>query len=191
MELNLTKGERVDLTKTHPGLDVIHVAAGWDVSRAGDSYDLDIALALLGADKNLVNDGLIYFNHKSGYGIQHGGDNLTGVGDGDDETIKMSLAALPADVQFVAVIINIFNAASKGNQHFGKVDNAFVRVYDPAKPVAEQNLLKYDLTEDYTGRNGIVVGKFYRHGEEWKFQALGAPSDGQLNVICESLGTIV
>jgi tellurium resistance protein TerD len=120
---------------------------------------------------------ILFFGNKKCTGMEQGGDNLTGVGDGDDETIKVDLSQLPGDELLVGV--NIYQAESK-RQNFGQVNNAFVRLYD-----AETNteLMKYDLTEDYSKFTAVVVGKLYKKDGEWKFQALGEGKNGDINAL--------
>lgn len=180
--LNLEKGERVDLTKTNPGLKIAHVGLGWDVneSSGGPAFDLD-AFALVMNGGKLVNgkSGIIFFNNKTGAGLEHMGDNLTGVGDGDDETIKVKLAEVPGDE--VLICVNIFQAAER-KQNFGQVKNAFVRVYDGE---TNQEILKFDLSEDYSKFNGMVMGKLYKKDNEWKFQAVGEGKNGDITAIAQ------
>lgn len=187
--LNLTKGERVDLTKTNPQLKVAAIGLGWDVrSGGGAEFDLDaFALGLTG--KKLVDapGHICYFGNKKvmNGSIEHSGDNLTGAGAGDDETIKVDFSKLPAGVDEVVVCVNIFQALSRGNQNFGQVNNAFIRIYDWE---TKAEILKYDLSEDYSAFNGMVMGKLYLNNGEWKFQAVGEGKNGDINVIA---GTFV
>ena len=179
--LNLQKGERVDLTKTNPGLKEANVGLGWDTNAgSGAAFDLD-AFALLLKDGKLYHgtDAVIYFNHKEALGLQHMGDNLTGAGDGDDETIKVHLNQIPADVTEVLIGVNIYQAESR-HQHFGMVNNAFIRVYN-AEDAKE--ILKFDLSEDYSAFNGMIMGKIYRKDGEWKFQAIGEGRNGSIDEI--------
>lgn len=180
--INLVKGQKVDLTKTNPGLTKLNIGLGWDVNQGnGPAYDLD-AFALEIKDGKLHGgvQSIIYFNNKVGQGVKHGGDNLTGAGDGDDEVIMIDLSALPMDCNEVAIGVNIYNASSRGNQQFGMVRNGFIRAIN-----ADSNteLIKYDLSEDYSGFNGVMFGKIYKHNDEWKFEALGTGSNGNINEI--------
>lgn len=187
--LNLEKGEKVDLTKTHPGLTQIVVGCGWDVNNSGGAdFDLDTTIVLLKEDKSVFEGakGVIYFNNKEGFGLKHNGDNLTGAGDGDDETINVNLAAIPAEVKRAVVIINIYQAESR-RQHFGQVRNAFVRVYEPSG----NELAKYDLSEDYSGKTGMIMGQIYRHNGEWKFEAMGNGANGSINDIVSQLSSLL
>lgn len=187
MSLDLTKGQRLDLTKTNPGLKIVAFGLGWDPKDNGHPFDLDsFALALKGGKlKGELPDNILYFNSpkKNNFptlldgALVHSGDNLTGVGAGDDETITVDLSKLPADVDEVVICVNIYQAPSRGNQNFGMVDNAFVRVYDGD---SKNELCKFDLTEDYSAFNAMVMGKMYLKDGEWKFQAIGTGKNGDI-----------
>lgn len=180
--LNLVKGEKVDLTKERAGLKEINVGLGWDTNSGnGGTFDLDAFALLLKSGK--LFDGvhsIIYFHNKTGHGLQHMGDNLTGAGDGDDETIKIHLGQVPADVNEILICVNIYQAAQK-HQNFGMVNNAFIRIYDAENPTNE--ILKFDLSEDYSAFTGLVMGKLYRKDNEWKFQAVGEGKNGTIQDI--------
>lgn len=179
--LNLVKGEKTDLTKTNPGLTEINVGLGWDAKTgSGDEFDLDAFAVLLKAGKVYNSNSIIFFNHKKDLGLEHMGDNLTGAGDGDDETIKVYLDKVPADVDEIVLAVNIYEAAQR-HERFGQVKNAFIRVYDAHTPAIQ--ILKFDLTEDYSSKTGVLMGKLYRHEAEWKFEAIGEGVDGDINEI--------
>jgi tellurium resistance protein TerD len=185
--LNMTKGERVALVSKEGGaLAKVHIGAGWDVNAAGgSSYDLDIFALCLDANgklsSNTANQSILYFGNKTLPGLAHGGDNLTGQGDGDDEVISMDLSAMPSTVNAVLVGINIYNAVSKGGQNFGRVSNAFIRYADGNTPA--ETVKKYDLSEDYSAFNGVIACKIYRHEAGWKFQAVGEGVNGEIDAI--------
>lgn len=184
--LVLVKGEKVDLTKGHADLQVVALAAGWDINpSASGSYDLDICAIALGEDgKPLSGPQVTYFGKKEGIpGVQLDGDNLTGEGDGDDETIKVTLNRVPEEVKSLMLCINIFNAESKG-QRFGMVQNSYVRAYNAD---TNEEYARYDLNEDYGSNTGVKVGKLYRHNGEWKFEAIGQGSNGDINAIVNSI----
>lgn len=182
--LNLTKDEKIDLTKGRTGLAVLALGLGWDANpgNAG-TFDLDAFAVLLNDQKKVVgpslNESVCYFSNKKLKGIEHGGDNLTGAGDGDDETIIMTLDQVDPAVQAVLVCVNIYQAAQKG-QKFGQVKNSFIRAYDKA---TNQEIFKYDLQEDYGNFTGVVFGRVYRHNGEWKFEAIGQGVNGDINEI--------
>lgn len=180
--LVLVKDEKVDLTKGNPGLKNVNVGLGWDVSTAGASYDLDaFAFAISAGFKLASNDHVLFFGQKSILGgiIKHSGDNLTGVGSGDDETINIKLSELPADCEGIILGVNIYQAEQK-RQRFGQVKNAFIRLYD-ADTKAE--LIRYDLSEDGGSATGFILGKMYKHNGEWKFMAESRPVNGDINQI--------
>lgn len=181
--VSLQKGERADLTKTNPGLKVAHVGLGWDVANQGNAaFDLDAFALLLAGGKLTDKNRLVFFNNKTYQGVEHMGDNLTGAGDGDDETIKVTLAAVPADVDEVLICVNIYDAETR-KQNFGQVNNAFIRVYDAD---TNEELLKFDLSENYSAFNAMVMGKLYRRDGEWKFQSIGEGKNGDINAIAQA-----
>lgn len=186
MAINLQKGQRVDLTKSNPGLSRILVGLGWDPvqSHSGGFFgalfgggsapniDCDASVIMLGENDRLQNNNdVVYFgNLRSNNGsVQHSGDNLTGDGDGDDEQITVDLSRVPANIQKLVFVVNIYDCV-KRRQHFGMIRNAFIRVVNPSN---NQELLHYNLSEDYSGHTCIVAGEIYRHGTEWKFAAIG------------------
>jgi stress response protein SCP2 len=188
MAINLQKGQRVDLTKGNPGLTKILVGLGWDpVENAksgglfsslfgggggGANIDCDASVIMLSeSDKLKSNSDVIYFgNLKSKDGsVHHTGDNLTGEGDGDDEQINVDLSKIPSHIQKLVFIVNIYDAM-KRKQHFGMIRNAFIRIVNPA---TRQELIHYNLTDDYDGKTSLLVGEIYRHGSDWKFGAVG------------------
>lgn len=187
MSLVLVKGEKVDLTKSAPGLKKVAFAAGWDINQAagGASYDLDIFAVALGADgKPLSGPQVTFFGNKTGIpGVELDGDNLTGEGDGDDETITVTLASVPSDVQSLLLAVNIYQAVERG-QRFGMVQNSYIRAYD-----ADTNTeaIRYDLNEDFGSNTGVILGKAYRHNSEWKFEAIGTGVNGDINQIISGL----
>lgn len=187
--LNLTKGEKVDLTKGRPTLKILNVGLGWDVNKGtgNGEFDLDASAILLDAAKKVVTDGVIFFNHKVGHGLTHGGDNLTGAGDGDDETIAIELDKVPAEVEKIIIIVNIYEADDR-KQHFGQVRNAFVRAYDAS---TNEELVKYDLSEDYSGKTGMIMAQIYRHNGEWKFEAMGNGANGDINQIVAAIQNLL
>ncbi len=179
MSQSLVKGEKVDLqelaTKAGAeagGLSKIKIGAGWDVRKdQGEEFDLD--LVVIGCDANgkaVSDDWRIFFNNKVSPGsvITHSGDNLTGAGEGDDETVSVDLSALPADVVDLRIYVTIYEAAKRGNLNFGQVENAFVRVVDEATGA---ELSRYDLTEDAGPVQSLELGKVYKHNDAWQFKA--------------------
>ena len=192
MAVSLKKGQKVDLTKTNPGLKEVLVGLGWDTNRydGGKDFDLDASVFLLGANGKVASDDDFVFygnlKHKSG-GVEHLGDNLTGAGEGDDEQIKISLDKVPADVQKIDFTVTIYEADER-KQSFGQVENAFIRVMDAANG---KELIRYDLGEDFSIETAVVVGELYRHGGEWKFNAIGSGFEGGLKALGQNFGVNV
>ena len=192
MPVNLQKGQKVSLTKGNPGLSKVVVGLGWDVNAfdTGGDFDLDAAAFLL-TDSGKVCDSrdfVFYGNltHPSG-SVQHQGDNLTGVGDGDDEQIKVDLSAVPANITKIAFTVRIYEAEAR-RQNFGQVNNAFVRIYNEA---TGEELLRYDLGEDFSIETAAVFGELYKNGGEWKFNAIGSGYQGGLAALCANYGVEV
>ncbi len=189
MGINLSKGQKVDLTKGNPGLKTIMVGLGWDVNAydTGGDFDLDAAAFMLGADGKCpaVSDFVFYGNleHASG-AVKHMGDNLTGEGEGDDEQIQIDLTMIPDNIQKIAFTVTIYEAESR-RQNFGLVSNSFIRIVDMA---SNTELIRYDLGEDFSIETAVVVGELYRHGGEWKFNAIGSGFEGGLKALCAHYG---
>lgn len=189
MPISLSKGQKVDLTKTNPGLTKICIGLGWDVNRydGGSDFDLDTAAFLLGENGKVrkQEDFIFYSNlsHESG-AVVHQGDNLTGGGDGDDEQILIDLSKVPADVHRIAFTATIYDAENR-RQNFGQVSNAYIRVMDSAN---NNELIRYDLGEDFSIETAVVVGELYRNGTEWKFNAIGSGFQGGLAALCNNYG---
>ncbi|MET7854739.1 TerD family protein [Streptomyces avermitilis] len=173
MGVTLAKGGNVSLSKEAPGLTAVTVGLGWDVrTTTGADYDLD-ASALLCSDSGRVISDLhfVFYNNLTSPdgSVQHTGDNLTGEGEGDDESINVELAQVPAEVTKIVFPVSIHEAHSRGHS-FGQVSNAFIRVVNRANNV---ELARYDLSEDASTETAMVFGELYRHGGEWKFRAVG------------------
>ncbi len=189
MPINLSKGQKVDLTKGNPGLKSVMVGLGWDVNAfdSGVDFDLDAAAFMLGADGKCPteNEFVFYGNltHKSD-AVKHMGDNLTGEGDGDDEQICVDLSKIPANISKIAFTVTIYDAETR-RQNFGQVSNAFIRIVDEATGT---ELIRYDLGEDFSIETAVVVGEMYKHGNEWKFNAIGSGFQGGLAALCGHYG---
>ncbi|TYO95298.1 TerD family protein [Desulfallas thermosapovorans] len=173
MAVNLQKGQKVDLTKGRPGLTKVIAGLGWDTNKFdGPDFDLDASVFLLGKNGKCASaDDFVFYNnlkHVSG-AVEHLGDNLTGEGEGDDEQIKIDLSKVPAHIHKIAITVTI-HMAKERNQNFGLVSNAFVRIVDENSGA---ELLRYDLSEDYSIETALVFAELYRHGGEWKFAAVG------------------
>ena len=192
MPVNLQKGQKVSLTKENPGLNNVLVGIGWDVNRfdTGGDFDLDSAAFMLTDTGRVSNqDDFIFFgnlSHPSG-SVRHMGDNLTGVGDGDDEQIRIELSKVPANISRIAFTVTIYDADSR-HQNFGQVSNAYVRIMDESTGA---ELLRYDLGEDFSIETAAVFGELYKNGAEWKFNAIGSGYQGGLAALCNNFGVEV
>lgn len=184
MSISLQKGQKVSLTKESAGLGNVIVGLGWDeVSQGGGGFlgslfggskqdiDCDASALLLQNGKLASPADVVYYGnltHTSGT-VKHMGDNLTGAGDGDDEQIMIDLAKIPEKYDRIVITVNIYSAVER-HQHFGMIKNAFVRIVDARN---NQELCKYNLTENYSGQLAMIFGEVYRHDGEWKFNAIG------------------
>ena len=192
MPISLKKGQKVSLSKDNPGLSHVIVGLGWDVNvfDTGGDFDLDTAAFLLGENGKVTRaeDFVFYGNlkHPSG-AVEHLGDNLTGQGDGDDEQIKIDLGRVPENIPQNAFTVTIYEADER-RQNFGQVANAFIRIVDEAKG---QEILRYDLGEDFSIETAAVFGELYRHNGEWKFNAIGSGYQGGLAALCANYGVDV
>ncbi|MDR0562267.1 MAG: TerD family protein [Spirochaetaceae bacterium] len=191
MGVNLTKGQRVNLEKS---LTLALIGLGWDVKRfdGGADFDLDASAFLLGSDgkASREEDFIFYSNLKSRNGaVIHTGDNRTGAGDGDDEKIIINFTKVPAEVSKIAITVTIYDAEAR-RQNFGQVSNAYVRVAKIAdeKDLSGEEVLRFDLGEDFSTETALVVCEIYRHGDDWKFNAVGSGYSGGLAALCRSFG---
>ena len=189
MAISLQKGQKVDLTKGSPGLSKLIVGLGWDTNKydGGFDFDLDAAAFLLDSTGKVPSDKEFVFygntNHVS-ESVQHLGDNLTGAGDGDDEQLKVELSKVPANVEKITITVTIHEAESR-KQNFGQISNAYIHVM---KEENSEELIRYDLGEDFSIETAVVIGELYRHGAEWKFNAIGSGFQGGLKALCENFG---
>ncbi|MDE7390360.1 MAG: TerD family protein [Lachnospiraceae bacterium] len=181
MSVNLQKGQKVSLTKENPNLTAVVAGLGWDEvqnkgmfgarSSSTAEIDCDASAILLKGGRYVDRKDVVYFanlTHKSG-AVKHMGDNLTGAGDGDDEQIYIDLSRVPVDYDKIVIVVNIY-AAEHRKQHFGMIENAFIRLVNAQ---TGKELIKYNLTEDYNGKTALVFGEIYRYKGEWKFNAIG------------------
>ena len=188
MALSLSKGGNLSLTKTDPNLNKLLIGLGWDErATSGAEFDLDASIFLLGADGRVRGDhDFIFYNQlKSDNGaVEHTGDNRSGQGDGDDETVKINLSLIPADVEKIVITVTIHDAQVR-NQNFGQVANAFIRVVNDE---TGNEVVRFDLAEDYSIETAMVFGEVYRHNGEWKFRAVGQGYSGGLAAMCGQYG---
>ncbi|MBA9086253.1 tellurium resistance protein TerD [Fontibacillus solani] len=189
MTISLSKGQRIDLTKTNPGLTKVVVGLGWDINKynSGADYDLDASAFLIQADGRVQGiEGFLYYNNAKLYNgaVEHTGDNRTGAGDGDDEQIIIDFTKIPEHIQRIGIAVTIHEAELR-KQNFGHVSNAFVRVVDAA---TDREVLRYDLGEEFSLETAVVICELYRQGSEWKFQAIGSGFNGGLAALCKNYG---
>lgn len=189
MAVSLSKGQKVDLTKTNPGLTKVVVGLGWDTNKydGGFDFDLDASVFLLGENGKVTSEkDFVFYNNPSGANgaVVHTGDNRTGAGDGDDEEVKINLTAIPANIQRIAFTITI-HEADKRNQNFGQVSNAYARIFNDENG---EELIRYDLGEDFSIETALMVGELYRHNGEWKFSAIGSGYQGGLAALATDFG---
>lgn len=193
MAVSLSKGGKVSLAKVAAdagisgNLSKIIVGLGWDTNRydGGAAFDLDASAFLLNAQgKVRSSSDFVFYNNMSTTGVTHTGDNRTGAGEGDDEQIIIDLTAISADVDKIAFTVTIDEAVAR-NQNFGLVENAFIRIVDEA---TDTELLRYDLTEDYSVETAMVVAELYKHNGEWQFNAIGSGFQGGLAALCNNYG---
>jgi len=177
MVVNLSKGGRVDLTKG-TNITKVKVALGWDTNKYDGSADFDLDVVAFLAQGNGKVKGeadFVFYNnlvHVSG-AVEHTGDNLTGSGDGDDEVIYVDFTKVPDHVEKIAFAVTIHEADSR-RQNFGMVSNSFVRVDDVTNNAQGIPLVNFDLGEDFSIETSVVVCELYKHGNDWKFNAIGA-----------------
>jgi stress response protein SCP2 len=193
MAISLKKGQRIDLTKGNTSISQIMVGLGWDpISQPKKGFfssskvmdvDCDASVIMLQNDHLINNKDLIYFGNKSSkcQSVIHSGDNTTGEGDGDDESIKVDLKSIPKDYNKLVFVVNIYDCI-KRKQDFGMIQNAYIRVTNVQ---TQEELVRYNLSENYSGLTALVTGEIYRHDGEWKFAAVGdGTKDSNLTEVC-------
>lgn len=186
MAINLQKGQKINLTKGGGGLRFVMVGLGWDEAKQKRGFfapkpepiDCDASVILCGANGKLLNpnnitESCVYFGNlrDKSDSIIHQGDNLTGAGEGDDEQIMVNLQKIPAYIDKMVFVVNIYDARPR-NQHFGMIKNAFIRLVDMDK---SQEICRFNLSENYNNMTGLIAGEIYRRNGEWKFNAIGQP----------------
>lgn len=185
MSVNLQKGQKVDLTKGNSGLSKIIVGLGWDpvassgkgvfgsiFGKSSANVDCDASVLMLDVNNKLQSlKDIVYFGKQASDcgSVKHSGDNLTGDGDGDDEQIQVDLSKIPAHIGRLVFIVNIYDAVNR-KQHFGMIQNAFIRVFNALN---NQELVKFNLTDKYSDMTALITGEIYRYNNEWKFAAIG------------------
>jgi tellurium resistance protein TerD len=188
MAISLQKGGNVNLSKEAPGLKKIVIGLGWDPRATdGAEFDLDGSAFLLKTDGKVRADSdfIFYNNLKSTDGsVTHTGDNRSGAGEGDDESIVVDLSRVPADIERISVGVTIHEADAR-RQNFGMVSKAFIRCVNADN---NQEVARYDLSEDSSTETAMIFGEVYRAGSEWKFKAIGQGFKGGLGPLARSFG---
>ena len=203
MSVSVQKGQKVNLSKDNAGLAKVIVGLGWDEAKPSggggggffatlfgggaatthQAIDCDASAIMLKNGKFVDRTDLVYFGnlkHKSGT-VNHMGDNLTGEGEGDDEQIVIDLSRVPAEYDKIVIVVNIYQAVQR-KQHFGMIENAFIRLVDARN---NKEMCKYNLTENYSGMTAMIFGEIYRHNGEWKFNAMGnGTTDPGIGELC-------
>ena len=188
MAVNLSKGQRISLEKVAPGLKEVFVGLGWDtnITDTGSDFDIDASVFLVDTNEKLLSDNhFIFYNNLASpdpqKSVEHLGDNRTGVGEGDDEVIKVNLKQVPTEVHKIAIVVTIHEAETR-QQNFGQVQNAFVRVVNTED---SQEVARYDLTEDFSVETALIMAELYRKDGEWRINAVGAGYQGGLQALLD------
>ncbi|MEH7275284.1 TerD family protein [Neobacillus vireti] len=190
MGVTLSKGQKVDLTKSHPGLKNVVVGLGWDIGHHGSNFDLDASTFLLGQNGKVQSDqDFIFYNNPSGGNgsIVYSVDNRNGAGERDDEQIRIDLQRVPSHIHRIAFTITIHDAQIK-QQNFGQISNSYVRIFNEQ---TNEELLRFNLGRDFTVETAIVAAELYRHNGEWKFNAIASGFQGGLAALCGNFGVSV
>lgn len=178
--INLSKGAKVDLTKTNPGVTAFQVGLGWNPNTAvGGTFDVDVSAFILGEDgKRLSDKHFVYYNNLASPSgsVTHNGDNTTGEGDGDDETLVIDFSKATVEEKKIVFVVTIHEAVAK-NQNFGQVGGSYIRICNNA---TGEELVKFDLNEDYSAEKAMIFGELYEKDGEWKFSAVGTGTEGGL-----------
>lgn len=184
MAINLQKGQRQKISAPK-----FTIGLGWDtnVSTTGTDFDLDASIFILGDNGKLLSDNhFVFYNNleSPNKGVIHTGDNLTGDGDGDDEQVKVDLSKIDPNAQEIRIVITIHDADER-KQNFGQVRNSFVRIVDES---TNQELLMYELEEDFSIETAVEFGRIYKRNGEWKFEAVGVGMKGGLQDYLDKYG---
>ena len=191
MAISLTKGQNVSLSKTDPSLKNVLVGLGWDArSTDGQDFDLDASVFMATENGKVPSDRhFIFYNQLVSLcgGVEHTGDNLTGDGDGDDESVIVRLDKVESNIKSLFITVTIHDAEAR-RQNFVQVSNAFVRIVNND---TSDEIVRFDLSEDYSTETAMVFGEIYRHNGEWKFRAIGQGYTGGLYSLCQQYGVNV
>lgn len=179
MSVNLSKGQRINLSEEVEGLSKIMVGLGWDAAKqsggilnhlfGSTSYSIDCDASAITMGNGNKYRACIYYGNLSEDNVYHHGDNLTGDGDGDDEQITVDLAHLSSEIERIVFVVNIYNCTER-KQDFGLIKNAYIRLVDES---TGKEICKYNLSDDYAGKTAMIFAEVYRNNGEWKFNAIG------------------
>lgn len=179
MSVNLSKGQRINLSKEVEGLSKIMVGLGWDAAKqsggilnhlfGSTSYSIDCDASAITMGNGNKYRACIYYGNLSEDNVYHHGDNLTGDGDGDDEQITVDLAHLSSEIERIVFVVNIYNCTER-KQDFGLIKNVYIRLVDES---TGKEICKYNLSDDYAGKTAMIFAEVYRNNGEWKFNAIG------------------
>lgn len=191
MGISLSKGGNVSLSKEDPGLSKIRFGLGWDArSTDGSDFDLDASAFVLDANGKVLSDQhFVFYNNLTdpSKAVTHGGDNLTGQGEGDDEQVTINLGLLTPNAAKVSFVVTIHEAEAR-RQNFGQVSNAFIRAVNAD---TDNEIARYDLSEDASVETAMIFGELYRSGSEWKFRAVGQGYAGGLGAVAKDFGVSI
>ena len=176
MAINLEKGQRVAVE-----LPKFTIGLGWDTNNSdtGTDFDLDASAFILGENGKILSDEyFVFYNNLQSpdESVRHTGDNLTGEGEGDDESINIDLSKIDPRATEIIFVVTIHKAPER-RQNFGPVRNAFIRIYNT---VSGEEILRYDLDEDFSVETAVEFGRLYKRGGQWKFEAIGTGQKGGL-----------
>lgn len=178
--VNLQKGQKVDLTKTNPEVNLFKLGLGWNPNaNVGKEFDVDVSAFMLNASNKLFSEKhFIFYNNLESptKALIHKGDNRTGQGEGDDETLTVDFSKIEPEVTSIVFVVTIHNA-QENNQNFGQISGSYIRIM---KGESDEEILKYDLNEDFSIETAVAFGKLYLKDAEWKFEATGTGRNGGL-----------
>lgn len=187
----IKRGEEINLTVKDPTINEIMVGVGWDLKKFDTKpLDLDVSIFLLGTEgKTRVDEDFIFYNNMMGSdgSVKHMGDSRTGAGEGDDELMMINLNELPFDITKISFILSIYDMDFEGH-NFSMVKNVYFRIVNK---ITKTEIFRYELDDELTGDEGIVIGNLERIGSEWIFNAVGDTVEGGLGKIADGYGILV
>ena len=187
MAINLSKGQKIGLTQFNPGLKNIMAGLGWDISEydGGSDFNLDAAVFMTGASGKVEKDtNFVFYNNCKDAAESVICSSENRIGYGDDETVNIMLDKVPADVEKISFAVTIHKADDRG-QNCDQVSDAYIRIVNAENG---EELVRYDLGEDFSVETAIVIAELYRCSGEWKFATIGSGFSGGLAALCENFG---